>query len=106
MPDYWGNPSCDEIFGTPEEVITDSRWPDEDKMPLRMLKAICLGHMGEHELVGSPFRWSDETIRLDMIHDTSWDSWLRLQVKNGTSRFWCPICRERTLHAPKGSVVV
>lgn len=111
MTDLWGNPSPEDIFGTPEELAWDAGiepvpeevekgyWPDRPT-PLKQLRALCFGHF-HHTTVGTPFRYSNEWIRLDESRSTSADRWGSMQMRNQTIRLFCPECGRYTWHAPK-----
>lgn len=98
-----GETTYEDIAGTPEEVLEDSRWLSGFAMPrLKVLTATCLP--GWHSVnVGEKFRWDDEQIRLSETQTTSWQTWKR--ARNDFDRTWvlpCPECGKHQRMAARG----
>jgi len=92
----------------PEPVAEHGTYPNIMEHPLHRLTATCLKHWGD-VVVGEPFRWSNESVRLSPTQDTSFDEWVRLAKFNRlapgwpkTFRLFCKICGGLSRHAPKG----
>lgn len=86
----------------------EGEYPDTQQFPLRRLRATCLSHWGE-VVVGEPFRWSNENIRLSPTQETSFDQWFEWERMNILAfgfpkAVWlhCKVCQRRTRHTPKG----
>lgn len=102
---FLNDPGYEDIVGTPWDVQEDAAWLScySRQFPLRRLTAQCLS--GWHEnVVGEPFRWSDEQIRLDETRTVSWEQWRK--YRNNFQRVWvlrCDQCGRDTRHAAKGA---
>lgn len=107
LMDRFGNPSVEEVFGTPEEIAAEHlEWPDPiDTPPLKQLRALCFRCMN-HVSVGEPFRFRDEWIRLDEKRSTSYERWAKRRFQDSPVVITCPECGVETKAAPKGYVEV
>lgn len=104
------DPTPEEIFGTPEELVEDATWAPRfmNVSPLKQLWATCLHNW--HDLpVGETFRWSDEQIRLTSDMVTTAEAWQKKTDVNrfgqgfkGTVRLYCEQCERLTDHAARG----
>lgn len=93
----------------PSSVFDDNTYPDVLEYPLYRLEATCLSHWGR-VVVGEPFRWVDENIRLSPTQETTFERWEEWRLFNrfasGWPRFvrlYCKVCGRRTRLVPKGA---
>ena len=91
----------------PEPVLR-GEYPDTTAHPLWRLEATCLKHWAK-VVVGEPFRWTDENIRLAPEQETSFEQWEKWRHWNRLAagfpfyvKLDCRICEQVTKHIPEG----